>query len=192
VTTKPSDLRRRRRPFRSLVLGSLALAPAILLSACGSSGQVDGIRAAAKVVVPTTTAVSARDAAIIAGWRAAYAATTASSRTMDWQSPALPATHAQPELGIVVRNIWLEHSAGYIGVGHDTFEWTKVVSSTATRATVDVCVNGHDIAEYASTHKPAPGFLGEVAVVEFVGTMIKTSSGWKLSDQKILDKCQRR
>ena len=170
----------------------MGLAPAVLLMACGSSGQVDGVRAAAKVVVPTTTAVSARDAAVIAGWRAAYAALTTASRTMDWQSPALPATHAQPELGIAVRNLWLEHSVGYIGVGHDTFEWTKVVSATATQATVDVCINGHDIVEFGSTHKPVPGILGEVAVVEAVGTMVKTSSGWKLSEQKILDKCQPR
>jgi hypothetical protein len=127
---------------------------------------------------------NSRDRAIIAGWRAAFDAFDVAQRTEDWTSPALAATVVQPQLGIDTENLKLENEAGYIAVGHDTIFRVNVVQSRGQVATVVACTEGKEIAVFASTHQPVPGWLGETGLTGFTSVMVDTPSGWKIEQSE--------
>jgi hypothetical protein len=124
-----------------------------------------------------------RNSAVLVGWQASLDAFDEAARTMNWRSPALAATHVEPQLGIAVRNLWLQHWAHYIAVGHDSVLWTEVVNTSDKRATVIACIDENEIAVFSSTHRPVPGIAGERERTEATATMTNTSTGWKLERQ---------
>jgi len=167
------------------MLITMLVCSALFVASCNEGMQTRSHGGVSKVVVRAT----ARDAAILAGWKAAHEALDAAARTMDWSSPALAATHVQPQRGIVVRNLWLEHWAHYISIGHDSIVWSEVRSESAHTAKVVACVNEDEITVYAATRKPVPGVLGESGYGGFDATMIQTPTGWKLEDQLFSTSC---
>jgi hypothetical protein len=171
-------------------LGVVLMATTVAVASCASNVQTN-----AKGVMPKALRTinardsnsrdsNSRDSAIIAGWRAAFDAFDVAQRTEDWTSPALAATNVQPQLGIDTENLRLENEAGYIAVGHDTIYRVNVVKSRGRVATVVACTEGKEIAVFAATHQPVPGWLGETGLTGFTSVMVDTPSGWKIEQNE--------
>jgi hypothetical protein len=176
-------------------VGAALMATALAVASCASNGQTN----AGGVMAKALRTINARDSnsrarnsddgnsaarAIIAGWRAAFDAFDVAQRTEDWTSPALAATVVQPQLGIDTENLKLENEAGYMAVGHDTIFRVNVVKRRGQVATIVACTEGNEIAVFASTHQPVPGWLGETGLTGFTSIMVETPSGWKIEQSE--------
>ena len=164
---------------------AILVAFAGVVASCGHGTEAEtGGHVSKKITV-----VERRDNAILAGWRAALDAFDAAQRTMNWESPAVAATHVQPELGTAVRNMYLFHSVGYVAVGQNKIEWAKVLRSSEKKATVSACIFAGEVDVYSSTHEPVAGVLGQSGYTEATATMVNAPSGWKLEYQTWADPC---
>jgi hypothetical protein len=143
-----------------------------LLSSCGSSGSPNRSN-------------SSTDAAIIAGWKAALNAFDMAARTSDPNSPGLLATHAEPELGIVQRNLALAHAHGEVAIGLDRVMNVKVLSINEKIARLKACVDDGEVFIDRATNKAVPGPLGQTALERSYATMVLTRTGWKLEQQSV-------
>jgi hypothetical protein len=182
-----SEKQNRRWWHRSVPV-VLLVSSALVVASCNAGVQARSQRGIPKVAGHA----SARDSAILAGWKASLEAFDAAARTMDWSSPAVAATHVQPQRGIAVRNLWLEHWAHYISIGNDSIVWTEVHPESAHTAKVIACVNGNEITVYEATRKPVPGVLGESGHGGYNATMVQTPTGWKLERQLFSTSCPSR
>ncbi len=170
------------------MLCAVLIASAGVVASCGTTVRANPKGDMSKNV----SSIDTRDNAIRSGWRAALMAFDSAALTMNWKSPAVAATHVEPQLGVAIRNLWLEHWAHYIAIGRETVLWTEVVNVSGNNATVDACVDADEIAVYSSTHAPVPGPLGERERAEAIANMIETSSGWKLEHQEWTSPCRSR
>jgi hypothetical protein len=172
------------RPGRALV-ATVLVAVAGVIAACGN----DTVAKSGGHVSKKISAVERRDSAVLAGWRASLDAFDTAQRTMNWESPAVAATHVQPELGTAVRNMYLFHTVGYVAIGQNKIEWAKVLTSSEKKATVSACIFAGEVDVYGSTHEPVAGVLGQSGYTEATATMVNTPSGWKLEYQSWIDPC---
>ncbi len=186
--TRPS----RRRPKRGrLPTGMLALAAsALLLGACGggvASSTATTVRAKATRSTSSSTTDPAT-AAVLAAYRAAWAAFEHAAADANPEDPALAATMVDPQLQGVKANLLADQREGMIGRGATTLH-PKVVSISATTATVVDCAYSTAELVYASTGKPVP----PVTPPENDGvraTLTLTGGVWKVAKQTVTDgKC---
>jgi hypothetical protein len=158
---------------RTLVIGGSLIAVVTVLGACGSSNtSADRLNRSV-------------DGAVIAGWKAALNAYDTAARSSDPNSPALVATHVEPELSIAEKSLALERYNNAIATGSDRVLRARVVSLSDKSATVAACVNGGEIFVDASTRQPVPGVLGQAGIEGSNATMLLTPGGWKLERQTV-------
>ncbi len=187
-----TGLSRHRSPRARLTTGMLTLvASAPLLAACAggtASSTATTVRAkpARSTTPPSTT--DPATAAVFAAYRAAWAAFEHAAADANPEDPALAATMVDPQLQGVKANLLADQRQGMIGRGATALH-PKIVSISATTATVVDCAYSTAELVYASTGKPVP----PVTPPENDGvraTLILTGGVWKVSKQTVTDgKC---
>ena len=169
-------------------LGCLALigvSLALVLTSCGGSSHkpADG---------PTTTTSSstsvASSAAVLGAYRAEWAAYQRALATANAYDPSLAATMVDPLLQKVRANLLGYQNAGIVGRGSIQLN-PRVVSISATTATVDDCNFSSSELVYAKTGKPVPPITPpEHDYVK--ATVVLVNGAWKVSQQNVTEgKC---
>jgi hypothetical protein len=188
ATTGPSRHRsqRGRRATGVLTLAAAAL----FLAACGG-GAASTTATTVRAKPTRSTSSSTTDpasSAVLAAYRAAWAAFEHAAADANPEDPALAATMVDPQLQGVRANLLADQRQGMIGQGATTLH-PKVVSISATTATVVDCAYSTAELVYASTGKPVP----PVTPPENDGvraTLTLTGGVWKVSKQTVTDgKC---
>ncbi|MHB1584552.1 MAG: hypothetical protein ACYC0E_12465 [Acidimicrobiales bacterium] len=164
-------------------------AAALLLAACGGGAASTTTTVRAK---PTkSTPPSATDpaaAAVLAAYRAGWRAFEQALATANPEDPALAATMVDPQLQGVKANLLADQRQGMVGRGTFTLH-PKIVSMSATTATVVDCAYSTAALIYVSTGKPVP----PVTPPENDGvrsTLVLIDGTWKISKQTVTDgKC---
>ncbi|HXW35589.1 MAG TPA: hypothetical protein VEJ87_13505 [Acidimicrobiales bacterium] len=118
-----------------------------------------------------------------AGWRAALEADDWAARTSNPDDPMLAATHAEPQLGVIVASVAWYRANGWVGIGTDRILRISVSDVANGRANVTACIDGEEIEVNAVNGHPAPGIPGEAGPTTFRALMIQTPSGWKIEQQ---------
>jgi hypothetical protein len=174
-----------------LVIGVLSLAAAaLLLAACGggpASSTATTVRAKAAKSTPSSTTDPA-STAVLAAYRAGWRAFEQALATANPADPALAATMVDPQLQGVKVNLLADQRQGMVGRGTFTLH-PKIVSISATTATVVDCAYSTAALVYVSTGKPVP----PVTPPENDGvraTLVLTDGTWKIAKQTVTDgKC---
>ena len=169
-----------------LTTGVLTLvAGALVLAACGG-GATSSTATTVRAEPTRSTSPSTTDpagAAVLAAYRAAWSAFEQALATANPEDPALAATMVDPQLQGVKANLLADQRQGMVGRGTFTLH-PKVVSISATTATVVDCAFSTAALVYASTGKPVP----PVTPPENDGvrsTLILTSGSWKVYKQTV-------
>ena len=182
----------RRGSQRSrLVIGVLSFAAAaLLLAACGggpASSTATTVPAKAAKSTPSSTTDPA-STAVLAAYRAGWSAFEQALATANPADPALAATMVDPQLQGVKANLLADQRQGMVGRGTFTLH-PKIVSISATTATVVDCAYSTAALVYVSTCKPVP----PVTPPENDGvraTLVLTGGTWKIAKQTVTDgKC---
>ena len=170
-------------PFRYkgviVVLGSLAL----LGTACSSSHRRATPVATTTTIVTTTT--NRQEAAVLAAYRAAWAAFEHAGLTANAFDPLLPETMIDPVLQQVRRNLLGDKAHGAVARGTFTLH-PHVLAMTGTSATVVDCAYSTSVLVYATTGKQVP----PVTPPEYDGiksTVTLVGSAWKVSQQAVTE-----
>lgn len=173
-----------------------ALAGMSLLAGCSSShGDAVSPSSSTEASTPTTltTATStstttAPASAVLAAYRAGWAAFEHALADANPEDPALPATMVDPELQQVKGNLLADQQQGMVGRGKFTLH-PKVTALSATSATVVDCAYSTAELVYQSTGKPVP----PITPPENDGvtsTLMLSGGTWKVSKQIVTDgKC---
>ena len=170
----------------------------VLLSACGAAhpSAASRSRASATTSAPTsstattpaTSGTSGETAAVLAAYRAGWKAFEQALATANPADPALAATMVDPQLQSVKANLLSDQVHGMVGRGTTTLH-PKVVSISATTATVVDCAYSTAELVYARTGKPVP----PVTPPENDGvrsTLVLVNGAWKVAKQTVTDgKC---
>ena len=171
-----------------LAIDMLSLAAAgLLLAACGG-GAASSTTTTVRAKPTASTSPSTTDpatAAVLAAYRAGWRAFEQALATANPEDPALPATMVDPQLQSVKANLLADQREGMVARGTTTLH-PKVVSISATTATVVDCAYSTAELVYASTGKPVP----PVTPPENDGvrsTLILTGSTWKVYKQTVTD-----
>ena len=189
--TIPRAFRHRASPI--LVLALLAW----LAAACSSPGpNASPPSSTTTTPIPsssptttTTNPLTATDAAILAGWRAAENAFyRASASPTGLTAAALPATMVNPELLLVKRGLAGDEHDGFIGRGPWDLGSPEVAafdpsSGNPSTATVKSCIHDSQIVVNQQTGQPAPGLAGVSDWAGATSTMVLSDGIWKLSKQ---------
>ena len=174
-----------------LTTGVLTLvAGALVLAACGggaTSSTATTVRAEpARSTSPSTT--DPAGAAVLAAYRAAWSAFEQAAADANPEDPALAATMVDPQLQGVKANLLADQRQGMVGRGTTTLH-PKIVSISATTATVVDCAYSTAELVYASTGKPVP----PITPPENDGvhsTLVLVNGTWKVYKQTVTDgKC---
>lgn len=165
-----------RSPARAIVVLALAAGS---IAACGRP------KPSVPATTTTTNVTAARDAAIIAGWKAAVEAIDTASRTNDWQSPAVAATHMNPQLGLVQASLQADARQNLVAVGTDAVLSVRIAQAVGDTATVIGCLDGNEIQVDSTTGQPAPGVGGQRGQELVTSTMQETVTGWKVSQETV-------
>ena len=174
-----------------LATGVLSLAAAaLLLAACGggpASSTATTVRAKAAKSTPSSTTDPAT-AAVLAAYRAGWKAFEQALATANPADPALAATMVDPQLQGVKANLLADQRQGMVGRGTFTLH-PKIVSISATTATVVDSAYSTAALVYVSTGKPVP----PVTPPENDGvhaTLVLAGGTWKIAKQTVTDgKC---
>lgn len=188
VTTGTSGRGSRRS---RLVIAVLSLAAAaLLLAACGggpASSTATTVRAKAAKSTPSSTTDPA-STAVLAAYRAGWRAFEQALATANPADPALAATMVDPQLQGVKANLLADQRQGMVGRGTFTLH-PKIVSISATTATVVDCAFSTEALVFVSTGKPVP----PVTPPENDGvraTLVLAGGTWKIAKQTVTDgKC---
>ena len=169
-------------------------ASAALLAACGSGPSASPgttSRPSAAPSTTTSTSTSPSDpsqAAVLAAYRAASQAFEQALATANPADPKLAETMVDPQLQSVRANLVADQEKGVVGKGAVTLH-PKVMSLSATKATVVDCVYSTSELVYRSTGKPVP----PITPPENDGvraTLVQVGGTWKLSKQVVTEgKC---
>jgi hypothetical protein len=173
-------------------LGCLGLA-GLLLTACGggratSTGSTLGPRPTLSSTSTSTSTTDPAGLAVLAAYRAGWAAFEQALATANPADPALAATMIDPQLQGVKANLLADQVHGMIGRGTFTLH-PKIVSLSASTATVVDCAYSTSVLLYAKTGKPVPPITppendGVRAALVFTG------GTWKVYKQTVTDgKC---
>jgi hypothetical protein len=180
------------------VFGSLALA-GLVLAACGggtastaptvrSKSAPSTSTSASSTPASTTPASTSSDparAAVLAAYRASSAAFEQALATANPADPALAATMVDPQLQSVKANLLADQRQGIVGRGTVALH-PKIVSLSASSATIVDCVYSTTELVYKTTGKPVPPVTppendGVRATLTLVG------GGWKLAKQTVTE-----
>ncbi len=165
-----------------LVAGALSL----LLGACGGGSLPAAKHAGASPSTsrPTTSSVvDPASTAVLAAYRAEWAAFEQASATSNAFDPSLPATMVDPMLQLVRRNLIGDQAAGIVARGTFVLH-PRVVSITGSTAVVVDCAYSTSVLVYATSGKPVP----PVTPPENDGvhsTLVLSGSTWKVSEQTV-------
>jgi len=134
----------------------------------------------------TTTTFSA--SAVLAAYRAGWAAFGHALANANPEDPELPATMVDPQLQQVKGNLLADQQQGMVGRGTTTLH-PKVTALSATSATVVDCAYSTAELVYQATGKPVP----PITPPENDGvtsTLVLSGGTWKVSKQIVTDgKC---
>ena len=134
----------------------------------------------------TTTTFSA--SAVLAAYRAGWAAFEHALANANPEDPELPATMVDPQLQQVKGNLLADQQQGMVGRGTTTLH-PKVTALSATSATVVDCSYSTAELVYKATGKPVP----PITPPENDGvtsTLVLSGGTWKVSKQIVTDgKC---
>ena len=186
-----------RRSGHAAIL-AVGVSLSVLLSACGTAHPSAGSRSRASATTsaptsststtPATSSTSGETAAVLAAYRAGWKAFEQALATANPEDPALAATMVDPQLQGVKANLLADQRQGMVGRGTFTLH-PKVVSMSATTATVVDCAYSTAELVYVSTGKPVP----PVTPPENDGvraTLVLAGGIWKISKQTVTDgKC---
>lgn len=169
------------------LVGGLALA--ILVSGCGSSTpDAAPPKTTTTESSVTSTTLSAQATAVLAAYHAAWSAFEGALADANPTDPALVATMMNPQLEGVKANIYADQRQGIIGRGTFVLH-PKIVSLSATTATVVDCAYSTAALVYKSTGKLVP----PVTPPENDGvtsTLMLSGGTWKVYKQTVTDgKC---
>ena len=179
-----------RRSGHATVL-AVGVSLSVLLSACGTAHPSAESRSRAKATTssisrtPATSSTSGESAAVLAAYRAGWAAFEQALATANPEDPALAATMVEPQLQSVKANLLADQVHGMVGRGTTTLH-PKVVSISATTAIVVDCAYSTAELVYARTGKPVP----PVTPPENDGvrsTLVLVSGTWKVYKQAVTD-----
>ena len=172
------------------MIGMLSLAAALLLAACGggpASSTATTVRAKAAKSTPSSTTDPA-STAVLAAYRAGWSAFEQALAIANPADPALAATMVDPQLQGVKANLLADQRQGMVGRGTFTLH-PKIVSISATTATVVDCAYSTAALVYVSTGKRVP----PVTPPENDGvraTLVLAGGTWKIAKQTVTDgKC---
>lgn len=166
-------------------LALIGVSLALVLASCGDSSShraADG---------PTTTSASttaASSVAVLDAYRAEWAAYQSALATANAYDPSLAATMTDPLLQKVRANLLGYQNAGIVGRGSIQLN-PRVVSISATTATIDDCNFSSSELVYAKTGKPVPPITPpEHDYVQ--ATVVLVDGAWKVSQQNVTEgKC---
>ncbi|MHB8294349.1 MAG: hypothetical protein ACYDH5_06905 [Acidimicrobiales bacterium] len=181
----------RGSPRGRLAIDMLSLAAAgLLLAACGG-GAASSTATTVRAKPTGSTSPSTTDpatAAVLAAYRAGWKAFEQALATANPEDPALPATMVDPQLQGVKANLLADQRQGMVGRGTFTLH-PKLVSLSASTATVVDCAYSTSVLVYAKTGKPVP----PITPPENDGvraTLVLTGGKWKVYKQTVTDgKC---
>ena len=191
-----ASIRRRRgaqRPNRRAPAIATLAVLAFLLAACGGGGA-DAAHSSTTTSPQSTTSASTTSghsseaAAVLSGYRAAWHAFENALADANPSDPLLAATMVDPQLQGVKANLLADQRQGIVGRGSFALH-PKIVSMSATTATVVDCAHSTAALVYQITGKPVP----PVTPPENDGvhsTLVLTGGTWKVAKQTVTDgKC---
>ena len=171
----------------------IVAAALLLLAGCGG-GSTDASHhsSSAPRTTGTITAVSTprsgRAAAVLAAYRAGWAAFEHALADANPEDPALAASMVDPQLQQVKANLLADQRQGMVGRGTTTLH-PKITALSATSATVVDCAYSTAELVYQATGKPVP----PVTPPENDGvtsTLVLSAGTWKVAKQIVTDgKC---
>jgi hypothetical protein len=171
------------------VLGIVATACSSTPAAQVTTTTSTTLPAATSSSVTTTTADS-QAAAVLAAYRAGWAAFEGAQKSANPSDPALTATMINPLLQLVRRNLLSDQRQGIISKGSITLH-PRIKSLGVTHAVVvDCALDGTELI-YRSTGRPVP----PVTPTQRLGVhsvLVRSTSGvWKVADQTVTEgSCQ--
>jgi hypothetical protein len=167
----------------------------VVLAACG--GGASRSKSAATTLPGSTSSTSAATsastadpatAAVLAAYRAGWAAFEHALADANPEDPELAATMVDPQLQQVKANLLADQRQGMVGRGTTTLH-PKLTALSATSATVVDCAYSSAELVYRATGKPVP----PVTPPENDGvtsTLVLSGGTWKVSKQIVTDgKC---
>ena len=181
-----------RRSGHATIL-AVGVSLSVVLSACGTAHPSAGSRLRAKATTSptsssTSTTLDPTTTAVLAAYRAGWKAFEHAAADANPEDPTLAATMVDPQLQGVRANLLADQRQGIVGRGTTTLH-PKIVSISATTATVVDCAYSTAELVYASTGKPVP----PTTPPENDGvrsTLVLVGSAWKISKQTVTDgKC---
>jgi hypothetical protein len=188
-----ASIRRRRVATRRAPTVATLAVLAVLLAACGGGGA-DAAHSStttsprSTTSASTTSSQSAEAAAVLSGYRDAWHAFEHALADANPSDPLLAATMVDPQLQGVKANLLADQRQGIVGRGSFALH-PKIVSMSATTATVVDCAHSTAALVYQSTGKPVP----PVTPPENDGvhsTLVLTGGTWKVTKQTVTDgKC---
>jgi hypothetical protein len=136
----------------------------------------------------TSTTTTSSASAVLAAYRAGWAAFEHALTDANPEYPELPATMVDPQLQQVKGNLLADQQQGMVGRGTTTLH-PKVTALSATSATVVDCAYSTAELVYQATGKPVP----PITPPENDGvtsTLVLSGGTWKVSKQIVTDgKC---
>ena len=163
---------------------------ALVLAACSGGASRSKSAATTRPSSPASSSPPASeapstDAAVLAAYRAAWAAFEHAATDANPEDPDLAATMVDPQLQGVKANLLADQRQGIVGRGTFTLH-PKIVALSATEATVVDCAYSTAVLVYAATGKPVP----PVTPPENDGvrsTLVLTGGTWKVYKQTVTD-----
>lgn len=162
----------------------VVLAAWLLIAAGCSSSHTRATPASTTTVLATTT-TTPQEGAVLAAYRAGWAAFEHAGQTSNIFDTMLPATMVDPMLQQVRRNLAGDQVNGIVARGTYVLN-PHVESITATAAVVVDCVYSTAILVYAKTGQPVP----PITKPEYDGvkaTLVLVGSTWKVSQQSLTE-----
>lgn len=156
-----------------------------LVAAGCSSSHPRSAPASTTTSTAETTTTTPEEGAVLAAYRAEWAAFEHAAATSNIFDPMLPATMVDPQLQEVKRNLAGDKVNGIVGRGTFVLH-PKIMSLTATMATIVDCAYSTSELVYADSGKPVPPSTPP----EYDGvkaTLVLVGSTWKVSQQIVTD-----
>ena len=183
-----------KRCRRLVVPPAILAACGALLAACGGGGLAATSTTDRPTSVSSTSAATSTStadpatAAVLAAYRAGWAAFEHALADANPEDPELAATMVDPQLQQVKANLLADQRQGMVGRGTTTLH-PKLTALSATSATVVDCAYSSAELVYRATGKPVP----PVTPPENDGvtsTLVLSGGTWKVSKQIVTDgKC---
>lgn len=127
---------------------------------------------------------------VLSAWLAAQAAFDTAALTSDADQPDLAATTVDPQLNWSQALLERMKELGQIARGPVNYGKPEVVRISTQSATVTSCVYDAEIVVSVGSGRPVPGIPGQVDHELFQSVMRSTTTGWKLSTQRVgVDRC---